>query len=332
MKQKKFIVLVLAVLLMLCLTACGQKLTLDFAFGSRTGTYSGNMTDGLPNGYGKFTTKNDNGDGWTYEGNWSKGHFEGEGKTTWESGEMEEGVYKDDKIVPIAGDEVKGLYADPKSYQNKVVELYGKVFTVPQQDQDNTAIQMWGDPKNSNNNVVVYIPDRNFEVKSGDYVRIIGKVGEEFKGNNAFGGGVTAPTVYAKECEVVSYIEAVSPALSTIEVNQTIAQLGYAVTVQKVELAEDETRIYVKVENNGSDKFSLYSFSSLLVQNGKQFQEQSNWDADYPDIQTDLLVGNTTEGIIAFPKIEKADFAIVLEGHSGNYREDFEEFRYEIQQ
>jgi len=76
------------------------------------------------------------------------------------------------------------------------------------------------------------------------------------------------------------------------------------VTLQKVEFAEQETRVYLKVDNNGSDNFSVYSFNSKITQDGKQFGEQDNWEAEYPQIQTDLLVGNSTEGIIVFPTLE----------------------------
>ena len=61
---------------------------------------------------------------------------------------------------------------------------------------------MWADIEKSENNTIVYIMDKDFDVKQDDYVRIVGKVGDAFEGENAFGGTVSAPTIIAKEYEV----------------------------------------------------------------------------------------------------------------------------------
>lgn len=70
--------LVLTMILIICgvvgisLTACddGGQITLNLAFGDITGTYSGDVKRILDcqDGYGKFTAKNDEGEEWTYEG------------------------------------------------------------------------------------------------------------------------------------------------------------------------------------------------------------------------------------------------------------------------
>jgi len=76
-----------------------RELTLHFAFGERTGIYTGTLENGLPNGRGKFESVNSEGTAWYYEGDFVDGHFQGEGKCTWVSGEyIEEGFYKDDEL------------------------------------------------------------------------------------------------------------------------------------------------------------------------------------------------------------------------------------------
>lgn len=100
--------------------------------------------------------------------------------------------------------------------------------------------------------------------------------------------------------------------------------------MEKVELAEKETRVYLKVENAGSSNFNLYSFNAKIIQNGKQYEEETNFSADYPDVQTDLSVGVTTEGIFCFPAIEQADFQIVLEGSSDNWEEDLQPYTFPL--
>lgn len=330
--MKKLFAIMLAWCLVLSLAGCGKKMTLNLSYGDRTGTYSGDVNEqGLPHGKGKFTSTNSEGEKWTYEGEFKNGHFDGEGKITWKSGTVEIGTYKDDVIVPMKGSEIKSLYTTPENFKDHCVEIIGRVFTAPEFDEDGVSMQVWADIENSDNNTIVYIGDKDFDVKQDDYVRIVGKVGDIFEGENAFGGKVSAPTITAKEYEVLSYQEALMPTLETLEINQTQTQYGYSVTLQKIEFAEKETRVYLKVDNQGSDIFNVYSFNAKVAQAGKQFEEQDNWDAKYPEIQSDLLVGNSTEGIIAFPKLNNGTFSVIIDANSENYDEKINPFTFNIE-
>lgn len=329
--MKKLLVIVMVCCLMLSLAGCGKEMTLNLSYGDRTGTYSGEVNEkGLPHGQGKFTTQNEKGEKWTYEGEFKDGHFDGEGKTTWKSGNVEIGTYKDDVIVPLKGDEIKTLYTTPETFKDRYVEIVGRVFTAPEFDDEGVSVQMWADIENNENNTIVYIQDKDFDVKQDDYVRIVGKVGDVFEGTNAFGGTVTAPILAAKEYEVISYKDALMPTLKTIDVNETQTQYGYSVTLQKIEFAEKETRVFVKVENRGSDTFNVYSFNAKITQNGRQYGEQDNWEAEYPEIQSGLLVGNTTEGIIAFPKLNDGEFSVIIDANSENWEEEIEPYTFNI--
>lgn len=87
------------------LTACtknveNQKLTLKFDFGDRKGTYTGEMKNNLPNGKGRFDTKNEEGVKWYYDGEWVDGKMEGQGTQCWEELDLkQEGTYKDNHII-----------------------------------------------------------------------------------------------------------------------------------------------------------------------------------------------------------------------------------------
>ena len=72
--------MVLCIGMMFGATGCGdtgtgtvenKEVTLSLPYGERTGTYSGDMVEGVPDGHGKFETKNEAGETWTYEGDFS---------------------------------------------------------------------------------------------------------------------------------------------------------------------------------------------------------------------------------------------------------------------
>ena len=106
-----------------------QTMTLSFAFGDRTGTYSGEIVDSLPNGYGTYTTENLDGTIWTYEGAWVSGHFSGQGTSVWEDGFSAGGQYENDYlngegweswygVVQYEGGYLDGAYHGQGTYYN----------------------------------------------------------------------------------------------------------------------------------------------------------------------------------------------------------------------
>ena len=236
------------------------------------------------------------------------------------------------EAVPLNDTELREMYSDPDKYTGRAVKLTGKVFGDVEYSEGSVGFQMYADPSNNSMNTIVGYYGDDLTVTEGAFVKISGIVLSKFEGSNAFGGAVTAPMILAQSAEIVSYQEAVSPTIKeVVPESNSQTQLGYTVTVQKVELAASETRVYLKVDNNGSSKFNLYSFNSKLVQNGKQYEEQRNYKADYPEVQTDLLSGVSTEGIICFPAIENTDFQLIFEGRSDNYMdESFEPYTFNV--
>lgn len=231
---------------------------------------------------------------------------------------------------PMTDDEIAQMYSDPVAFKGRIVNLTGKVFVV-EKDADAVYVQMYQDPENYENNTVVAYGDPDFDVAEDDYIKLTGTVEDEFEGTNGYGATVTAPMIVASTMEISSYQEIMAPTiLEVVPEKKTVTHLGYSVTVQKVEFAENETRVYLKVKNGGKSEFSLYSFNAVLVQGSKQYDEESNWDADYPEVQTDLKVGIETEGIICFPAINQDDFKLEFDGSSDNYREDVDPFKFSV--
>ncbi len=232
--------------------------------------------------------------------------------------------------IYISEDEIPFLYTNTYAYIGDYEKLTGKVFAEPERDEDAVYIQMFQDPENSENNtIVIYSGDS--EVKQDDYIYIDGRVYDLFEGENAFGGTVTAPRIVAGMLEIKTYQEVMVPTEKTIEIDEKQEQYGYEVILEKVEFAESETRVYLTINNNGVSNFSVYTFNMKLIQNKNQYEEQSNWEADYPEIKTDLYPDTTSRGIMCFPAISQTDdFALYIDGSSDDWNEDIEEYKFEI--
>lgn len=208
------------------------------------------------------------------------------------------------------------LASDPDSHKGASVDFVGKVFSAPERDAKGVYLQVWEDVQNSNNNTIVAYADPSFQVSDGDYVRVTGTVKGTFKGKNAFGAELSAPTVIADKIKIVSATAAAPPALNTYG-KATFAQSGITVTIRKVEFAASETRAFVSVRNNSGYNATVYSSSLKAVQAGMQIE--STYSVDYPELASDLLSGASTSGVVVFPKMNpNGNLKIVVEVNSEN--------------
>ncbi|EGL83237.1 hypothetical protein CathTA2_1209 [Caldalkalibacillus thermarum TA2.A1] len=246
------------------------------------------------------------------------------------SGDAGSEVTESDEV--LTPEEFTQMYSDPKAYKGRRVEFYAQIFTPVERDQEATYIQAYADPVNYDLNTIIIIEDPAIDVQQDDYIFVSGVVFDEFRGQNAFGAELTAPAIKADAIHKSSYIEAVSPPLLTVEVNEELDQSGFVVLVNQIELAENETRVYVTVRNESEANISVYTFSSKLVQDGKQFDHESNFHADYPELQSDLLPGVSSEGILTFPPIDpdRKQVSFVIEGSSDDWDIRIDPFQFDI--
>ncbi len=124
----------------------------------RTGTFKGEVVDGIPQGQGYFTSFNDEGVRWDYTGAWENGSFNGEGLHQWygEDGsviQVQEGRFVDGEYMPVsviipADADLSGQYVSTKKatisitvqnvHKEKTVESYTLVFY--SYDKDGNAV------------------------------------------------------------------------------------------------------------------------------------------------------------------------------------------------
>lgn len=231
----------------------------------------------------------------------------------------------------ITEDQLDSLYSNPDKFKGKYVTLTGQVFGSPESEDDTTVFQMMGDPEEYEKNTVIHCKKSlTKDLKSDSYVVVTGLIKGTFEGTNAFGESITAPQIEAEKIEISSYIDVVSPTLKSVEVNDVRTSNGVTVTLQKVEFSPIETRVYISVDNQSANEYSFYSYSTKAVQNNKQFEYESNYYADYPELNSDILPGVKTEGILVYNGLEQADFQLICKGQSNDYSLDGDTFTFDI--
>ncbi len=238
---------------------------------------------------------------------------------------------KQESKEPLSKEEFEKMISNPDKYKGAKVDFYAKIFVEPEKDDDGVYIQAFADPKNSEQNVLV-VAEPNTNVKNEDIIHVIGTVRESFEGENALGGKVTAPIIDAEKIEKADYVTAFSKPIKAIEVNKEINQHGYTVKLNKVEIAEDETRAYVTISNQSNNKINFWEHSAKLLVGNTQHEKADNFEADYPEVPSDILPNTNVEAIIPFPAIDPNEQVIkfYFEGSSENYDIDIQPFQFEV--
>lgn len=221
------------------------------------------------------------------------------------------------------------LAADPEKYEGASVDIVGQVLGSVERDDEGTYWQMYADPQDYDWNTIVGYGDPSFPVAEQDYVHVTGIVAGEFEGENMFGAKITAVQVYAATAEVVDATATASKPLRTVRGDEGIEQHGVRIRIDKIEFASDETRVYLEVSNNSRETAHFYAFEAKATQGSTQYDAEYQWD--YPEVQSEILPGMVSSGVVVFPPMDVTQPAkLYFEASSEDYELSFRPYSWEV--
>lgn len=241
------------------------------------------------------------------------------------SSEPAEKVYLEDS-------EIDAALSDGDSYKGKYINIAGKVFSIDK-DGDTVAMQAWYDVENAEQQFIVYA-DKELAsgVKEDSFVKVDGKITGTFTGENYFGGEITALLIEAESLEIGGYDDIYAPAENTKEVGKTQDQHGVSVTLDRIEYAKGEARVYLSVKNESGYPASIYTYDAKAIQDGKQFEHEDNYEAGYDGDIGEVLDGASKEGILRFKGLDPEKPAkIQIGAYSDNWDIEMEDFVFEVE-
>lgn len=201
------------------------------------------------------------------------------------------------------------------------------------EEGDKHYYQVMLDPENYDLNIIIDVP-KDQKLNIDQYILVEGVIAGDFKGENLLGGVVTNLYVETNSVKESSFIDAIAPALETININQTKSQHGVDIIIDKIEISNIDTRLFVEINNNSKEKISIYSFNFKLVAGGKNYSEEFMYHDEYDNIDTDLAPNTSTSGIITYLPLsieELSNFIIMIDSpYSDNWELNFEDYIFEI--
>lgn len=220
------------------------------------------------------------------------------------------------------------VYTNAKDYLGYHINIKGKVFQVMGDNGTSKGIQIWLDPDTCEQNLMIYYTS-DVEVKQDDYIMCSGYIDSVTKYKNAYDTELHVPLVYSTDLKKATYIDVMAPTTETVTPeNLKQEKFGYSVSIDKIEFSEKETRVYATVTNNG--KALMNVGDAVIVQDGKQYNSESNYEANYDEIPYEIVKGASSSGIIVFPPISNNNFELTIDVHSDDFDEELEKFVFNV--
>ena len=221
------------------------------------------------------------------------------------------------------------LAANPDAFKGARVNVIGGVLGEPLKDGDVTYWQMWPHPTNVDWLAVVEFEDPSFTIADGDYVRVLGTVRGAAEGEIPLLATIDAVAVRAETAEVVDQSALAPAALRTVEVAKSVEQHQLVVTVDKVEFAANETRVYVTVSNQSSATASFNGYKARVVQGETQYAPEDL--TYYPWVEPELPPAASSSGVMLFKALDPVQATkLSLEPRTNDYQLEFTPYVFAI--
>ncbi|MDR3364877.1 MAG: hypothetical protein LBS91_08050 [Clostridiales Family XIII bacterium] len=226
-----------------------------------------------------------------------------------------------EKTTPLSDAEIPGMLSDADKFKGRTVDrLPGVVFNVINQEAGDYEYQCWADDEHNQHFIIISETDLGLstDIFGGSNIFVTGIIRGAYASENYFGAELSAAVIEVSSIEK-SETSVFNLANYTIEVNQTQEQFGISVTLEKVELADKSTRVFIKIFNGTSGKIQVYGWGSYIKQGSTQY-DQSDISYEEDTVKTELNSGIETEGCLSFEALGSLnDFTINIDVSSDDY-------------
>ena len=203
----------------------------------------------------------------------------------------------------VTNSEWAAVVANPDAFRGATATLVGRVFSIQNSaDGRYRAIHVWADARRSREETTV-IASRGIPILTDDYVRVRGVLAGSLRKGNTFGVGVVGPVVVAARLARVTAIAAASPTRLRLH-GKAYTVFAVTLTPYRVDLAEDETRIFLRIHNATGYTLHYTAQDSYLLSDNLRVNPRPN--LGYLQIPADIPPETTVEGVTTFVPVGPA--------------------------
>jgi hypothetical protein len=200
----------------------------------------------------------------------------------------------------IANSDWAAVVANPDAFRGATATLVGRVFGVQNSsDGRYRAIHVWADARKGREATTI-IASRGIPILTDDYVRAHGILAGSLRSGNTFGVEVAGPVVVAARLARVTALAAASPTRVRLHA-KPYTVFGVTLTPYRVDFAEDETRVFLRIDNPTGYTLHYTVQDSYLLSDRLRVNPRSN--LGYPQIPGDIFPETTVEGVTTFVRV-----------------------------
>lgn len=230
---------------------------------------------------------------------------------------------------PLSEEEIENLFSEANQYEGRLVEnMPIVVFQYIGKSDDVYSYQGYNDTHYEKN--LIFSSNEKYDIKDGDYVLLSGRVEGFIEYETVMGVNMEAPLISNAKIEKKDST-IFNQAKNTREIGKSVEQYGIKVTLDKIEQAENSTRVYFTLENNSGDKMSIFTFDSYIKQGDTQYNE-SEISYEENTLKTEINDGIKNSGCLSFEKMDNidGDLTVSLDVYSDDFEITLDPFVFNI--
>ena len=244
----------------------------------------------------------------------------------WQTATTDSGPRDASALPPLDNGEIVQIIGKGEIPEGRPVSISGRITADPEYNVDGTHLQVFVESGAKEADLIVRL-DGNIEVTQGDYVTIEGALGGRFVGETEDGGSIDMLEIIATSIGSAAAEGVLAPASTVWEPQAKKEEAGVTVSVNKVEFARAETRVYITARNAGEATAVIQVFNSFIKQSDRFFEPQAELPEGYPEVPVDLSAGAAGAGVIVFRQLDDdtpLEFSLTVLGGTGESVFDFE--------
>jgi len=167
------------------------------------------------------------------------------------------------------------INANADNYQNRLGIFSGRITGIDTQ-KGVTGITLQLEEYSTDTSMYVIFTNQDIsQYLKGDCVSVQGSIKARDKDPSAFGALSPYPKLNGNSIDTISCLDALYPALKTINLNLSQKAGNVLVNVSKIQFAEKHTRVFVTIWNLNTDR-QVYFSGHQIVQNQSRYNLISN--------------------------------------------------------
>lgn len=218
----------------------------------------------------------------------------------------------------FTNENLKLLFENPKLYMGMPVNLVGRIDKTVS-TKDSTAqfsVSVRPEGLSENKEIIVSYNQPQLALQYASYIKISGSI----QNTIVTAGNEQTPVIIADKVETIEDPWLVlAPSQYTVYPNQTVKQKGKAVHLEKIEFAEKETRLYVRIKNEGPANDVIVLANPVGKQGDREFKDLSNdYGIEFPSAYQLQPNQESRKVIFLEPLDRKNNSAIFVLGSSND--------------